>query len=380
MTMMEQMQFCAMVLMALLTLTLALPLPKRVVHGTLLNRSRWLMAGACAMLFVQFLLQYLLGLRSRGIPQAVMLNLLLFVPSSWLFSLSILSLQRGPKGLHRGEFAFGGMVWIIVVALMVVAFLIGEKPISSDTRELRWAEVAGSVLYMVMQIYYGIIEIRELRHMRRSINDYFDRDMGELLSWMKSGIVILLLMALLVPIVIFSSGWPLVAYGLFSMVGVYYLVISFVCYAVSNDAHMVQEAGQHAEKSVPEEPKPGNGKAPLPADDCRRIEAAVSQWIADGGHLHSGITIQTAADEMKLPRYQLSAWLKTTEQELFSPWITHLRIEEAKRTMTMHPEWSNDIVAEQCGFGSRSYFQTVFRKQTGMTPMQFMERNKTDKE
>ena len=369
-----------MVLMALLTLTLALPLPKRVVHGTLLNRSRWLMAGACAMLFVQFLLQYLLGLRSRGIPQAVMLNLLLFVPSSWLFSLSILSLQRGPKGLHRGEFAFGGMVWIIVVALMVVAFLIGEKPISSNTRELRWAEVAGSVLYMVMQIYYGIIEIRELRHMRRSINDYFDRDMGELLSWMKSGIVILLLMALLVPIIIFSSGWPLVAYGLFSMVGVYYLVISFVCYAVSNDAHMVQEAGQHAEESVPEEPKPGNGKAPLPADDCRRIETAVSQWIADGGHLHSGITIQTAADEMKLPRYQLSAWLKTTEQELFSPWITHLRIEEAKRTMTMHPEWSNDIVAEQCGFGSRSYFQTVFRKQTGMTPMQFMERNKTDKE
>lgn len=103
----------------------------------------------------------------------------------------------------------------------------------------------------------------------------------------------------------------------------------------------------------------------------------MSQWIADGGHLHSGITIQTAADEMKLPRYQLSAWLKTTEQELFSPWITHLRIEEAKRTMTMHPEWSNDIVAEQCGFGSRSYFQTVFRKQTGMTPMQFMERNGT---
>lgn len=274
MTMMEQMQFCAMVLMALLTLTLALPLPKRVVHGTLLNRSRWLMAGACALLFVQFLLQYLLGLRNRGVPQAVMLNLLLFVPSSWLFSLSILSLQRGPKGLRRGEFAFGGMVWIIVVALMVVAFLIGEKPISSDTRELRWAEVAGSVLYMAMQAYYGIIVIRELRHMRRSINDYFDRDMGELLSWMKSGIVILLLMALLVPIIIFSSGWPLEAYGLFSMVGVYYLVISFVCYAVSNDAHMVQEAGQHAEEDALQKPKSGNGEVPLPAtiaDASRRL-------------------------------------------------------------------------------------------------------------
>lgn len=76
---------------------------------------------------------------------------------------------------------------------------------------------------------------------------------------------------------------------------------------------------------------------------------------------------------MKLPRYQLSAWLKTTEQELFSPWLTYLRVEEAKKQMKAHPEWSNDIIAEHCGFASRSYFQTVFRKNTGMTPMQFVE-------
>ena len=41
--------------------------------------------------------------------------------------------------------------------------------------------------------------------------------------------------------------------------------------------------------------------------------------------------------------------------------------------MLSHPEWSNDTIAELCGFGSSSYFQTVFRKQTGMTPVQFME-------
>ena len=369
--MMKTMQFCAVVLMALLTLTLALPLPRKVVRGTVPNRSRWLMAGGTFVLFVQFLLQYLLGLRSMGVTQAVMLNLLLFVPASWLLSLSILNLERGPKGLRRGEKLFGGIVWLVVIALLAVASLIDNKPISSDTHELHWAELTGSVLYAAMQICYGVIEIRELRLMRRSINDYFDRDMGEMLSWMKGSIVILFLMALLVPVIIFSSGWLLAAYGLLFMSGIYYLVISFVCYAVSNDAHKVQEVSQQAEENITEE----KAAPTMSQEDQKRIETIVNQWLEKGGHLHSGITIQTAADEMKLPRYQLSAWLKTTEQELFSRWITHLRIEEAKRMMMTHPEWSNDVIAEQCGFGSRSYFQTVFRKHTGMTPVEFVARN-----
>lgn len=107
--------------------------------------------------------------------------------------------------------------------------------------------------------------------------------------------------------------------------------------------------------------------------DRQRVEKAVSQWLEVGGYLRNGITVQQADDEMHVPRYQLTAWLKTTEHEQFSHWLTQLRIKEAKRQMLAHPEWSNDTIAEHCGFGSRSYFQTVFRKQTGMTPSAFLE-------
>ncbi|MBO7083643.1 MAG: AraC family transcriptional regulator [Bacteroidales bacterium] len=47
--------------------------------------------------------------------------------------------------------------------------------------------------------------------------------------------------------------------------------------------------------------------------------------------------------------------------------------------MLAHPEWSNDTIAEHCGFGSRSYFQTVFRKQTGQTPSSFLENARVEK-
>ena len=136
------------------------------------------------------------------------------------------------------------------------------------------------------------------------------------------------------------------------------------------EAEQNDDEAEVVEAAEPDE-KP---RAPeMNQDDRQRIEAAVNRWLDKGGHLRSGITIQAAADEMHVPRYQLSAWLKTTDQELFNPWLTHVRIENAKRLITEHPDWSNDIIAEQCGFGSRSYFQTVFHKQTGMTPARFLE-------
>ena len=136
---------------------------------------------------------------------------------------------------------------------------------------------------------------------------------------------------------------------------------------------MVYEAEHNAEVNE----APQKEEEEMNTYDYQNVQEAVRCWIAAGKHLKNGITVQQAADEMKLPRYQLTSWLKTVEHEQFSTWLTHLRVEEAKRQIQLHPEWSNDVIAEHCGFGSRTYFQTVFRKQTGMTPSTYLEEVKT---
>ena len=87
---MECIQFTAIVLMTLLTLKLLL-LPGRVAVNPIVNKARWLMVGSTVLLGVQFLLQLTLGLRSLGVTQAVMLNLVFFIPCSWLMSLAIVA-------------------------------------------------------------------------------------------------------------------------------------------------------------------------------------------------------------------------------------------------------------------------------------------------
>ena len=41
--------------------------------------------------------------------------------------------------------------------------------------------------------------------------------------------------------------------------------------------------------------------------------------------------------------------------------------------MQQHPDWSNETVAQQCGFSTRNYFQEVFKKQEGMTPSRYQQ-------
>ena len=100
-------QFSAAVIMLLLTMTLALTMFRRVRLQNVLNTARWLMALSTGILFLQFLLQYTLRLRDMGHIQALMLNLLMFVPAAWMLSLALLYLQKcgtgGASFHHPGE-------------------------------------------------------------------------------------------------------------------------------------------------------------------------------------------------------------------------------------------------------------------------------------
>ena len=365
---MEQMQFSAIVLMTLLTLALVFLLPKWKSWDPIINKARRLMACASALLALQFVLQYTLGLRAMGVTQAVLLNLVVFVPCSCLFTFALLYLQRHDR-LSRKDWLPWLAAYLLILMMLTVGWLASGQSLLSDAREIRWAEIGGCVIYFAIQLRSTYFCFRNMRQMRRALGEYYDRDLREMLRWMKNSTLILATISVTAPIVIFMSGWILAIYGIFFIASIFYLIFSFVCYAVSNNNELLKVAEKSAEESEEHE----KAVPEMSEKDRQRVEKAVSQWLEARGYLRNGITVQQAADEMHVPRYQLSAWLKTTEQEQFSHWLTRLRIEEAKRQMQAHPEWSNDTIAEHCGFGSRSYFQTVFRKQTGMTPSAFLE-------
>jgi AraC-like DNA-binding protein len=366
----EHMQFAGIVLTSALTAMLALLLPHWQTKNKVFSKSRKLMTAGTVLLPIQFLLQYTLHFRQMGVTQAVMVNLLFFVPAAWLISVAVLNLLRqGRVKLH--EWAVGAGAYLLVVTVLAVAEITDGQSILAGTAEMRTAEMISAVIYLLMQVYYCTLEIWEVRRMKRALAGFYDYDTSQLTGWFGVSVILLGLSGLMAPIAIFwSDGWLLI-YSLTLFFTIFYCVINFYSYGIDHAGQQtISEAEENAKEAGLDDEKSGNV---MDVTEKLHIEQMVNRWILNGGYTKSGITMQNVVDEIGIPRYQLTAWLKTTEWELFNPWLTDLRVKEAKRQIRLHPDWSNDTIAERCGFSSRSYFQTVFRKNTGMTPAQFIQ-------
>ncbi len=378
----QMMQFTAVVLMLLLTVKL-LFLRERRIKSRQARQARRLMTGGTMLLALHFALQLTMGLRLMGVTQSVMLNLAMLIPASYLFARAVLLLQR------RGELSLtdqwtGPAVWMVTVAMLAVAALTDGQPLLSDTLELRMAEKAGAVLYMLMQGYYTWRHSSSLVAMRHALSDYYDRDTDGMLRWMQYSIIGLMLLALMVPMAIFGTGtWMLIiAFAIYFFL--FYLVDSFCFYLVSPAPERVQAAEQNAtevkEEACREQAamsshkgtEEGTDAALLSPEVTHEVEQAVAAWLARGGYRQTGLLQPQAAQDIGISRYRLTAWLHQRGVK-YTEWMAQLRVEEAKRTIAAHPDWGNDAVAQHCGFADRTVLQRTFKKIEGITPQKYME-------
>lgn len=374
---MKEMQFSIVVLATLMCSALILLLPDRVRRDEVINRSRWLMAGALALLGVQFLVQYVTQLRAIGVTQAVVVNLLFFVPASGLMNLAVLNTQRQGRLSSTERWLWAAVTLVVTVVLAIVVGTDG-----SDMRHLsdrvRWTEIVLGLVYAVMQVYYSSLQFRELKRMTEAIENYFDREHRGLTTWMRHAIAVTGLLAMFVPILIFGPNILLAIYALLFFWGIFTMWFCFVRFFMSNDLLRIREAEDSAAESSSEEDREEPGDSPngtLSADALQNVSRAVERWLASGAYLTAGTTSPMAADAMNIPRYQLTAWVKASGHSSFTRWMTTLRVEEAKRVLAEHPDWTNEAVADHCGF-SRAYFQKIFKKETGVVPSEYASRHK----
>ena len=152
---MKEMQFAAIVLLTLMALTLATLLPRRVREDRVANRSRWLMTAGLSLIAVQFLIQYLTGLRTTNVPMAVAVNLVFFIPVGALMPLGILNLQRQGR-LSRTEWLASVPTWLVAAVLLAYGITAGGS-------RLLWTEIGASICYVLMQLYYNWLQLKECR-------------------------------------------------------------------------------------------------------------------------------------------------------------------------------------------------------------------------
>lgn len=91
--------------------------------------------------------------------------------------------------------------------------------------------------------------------------------------------------------------------------------------------------------------------------------------------LNPELTLRTLAEKLEISANQLSWLLNDGLGKNFNEFINHYRVEEFKRVAKL-PESSHltiMAIAYDCGFNSKTVFNTYFKKETGLTPNQFVK-------
>src|SRR6185369_16865270 len=90
------------------------------------------------------------------------------------------------------------------------------------------------------------------------------------------------------------------------------------------------------------------------------------------------LTLQNLADRIQLPSYQVSQAINDGMNKNFYDLVNSYRVEEAKRLLldAKNKDFTILSVGFEAGFNSKTTFNTVFKKFTGLTPTEYRDKER----
>jgi AraC-like DNA-binding protein len=130
----------------------------------------------------------------------------------------------------------------------------------------------------------------------------------------------------------------------------------------------------------PDEPEEGATRAakyerstltPERAERC--LKRLVELMESERAYADGDLSLQKLAGRLSVPAQHLSQTLNGRLNRSFTDFVNSYRVEDAKRKLTdpRLRHYSVLAIAEEVGFNSKSAFNAVFKKHTGMTPSEF---------
>ncbi|MGN0195618.1 MAG: helix-turn-helix domain-containing protein [Candidatus Cryptobacteroides sp.] len=325
--------------------------------------SRRLMGIALLVLAANYTVHFLFEIRLRDVNTAILFNMATYFLCYWLFSCALMALLE-KSYVTRKLFAIHLVLWMAYSLLSAaVAFLVpGAVPKA-------WATI---VLAVLLVIYGLFLSARLLRTYSRSIrmfeNTHSD-DIGAYISWLSVFTYWAVAYGVSCGLLTFLPDRYIFIWVLSAIPFYIYLYCSYQNYIffhenVENafvEDEWLAEDGSAAGKEIP------GGEENTPAFH-QDIEKRIGEWIEGEGYLKPGITLNDLSAQLCTNRTYLSSYINTVYQKSFRDWISDLRIEYAKRLMTLQPLMKVQDVSESSGFLSLSHFTRMFTAKEGCSP------------
>ncbi len=268
------------------------------------------------------------------------------------------------------------------ILFLGLAFLFKSSPDNTESlpfwaHPTRLAEVIIEFLIFTSFTTYSVLAYILLTKHRRAIREEFSFSSSKItLTWL-----------LFVAITVYAS------YALtFLSAGVQMLVIhlpfdpkifsfaglTLFSYAFSFYGHR-QASIYNSNPSDPSEEEPTAtkyAKSGLSRDDLRKYARAMDQLMAEKKlYLNPELSLAEVSDNLRIPRHHLTQALNTEMGKNFYTYINELRVKVFMDAVVdpRKKDYTFLSIAYECGFNSKSTFNSVFKRITGFTPSDYLK-------
>ncbi len=115
-------------------------------------------------------------------------------------------------------------------------------------------------------------------------------------------------------------------------------------------------------------------KSSLTGVDTEQVNSRLRELLeTEKIYTASDLNLKTLAERLFITPHQLSQYLNERLGSDFRSFINHYRVVEAKELLAERSDRSILSICYDVGFGSKSTFNSVFKKETGQTPREFRD-------
>lgn len=142
----------------------------------------------------------------------------------------------------------------------------------------------------------------------------------------------------------------------------------------AEDANGEVEVEVKGDEPPPEPAAPKYERSTLTPERAERYLKRLRELMeSERPYADGDLTLQKLAGRLSIPAQHLSQTVNGRLNQSFTDFVNAYRVAEAKRKLTDPGlrHYSVLAIAEEVGFNSKSSFNAVFKRQTGMTPSEF---------
>ncbi len=267
--------------------------------------------------------------------------------------------------------------FLLLTALSIVSYHLldsaGQQRVLSEIRERK---LPASIYMVSLLIYthyfcYMFLSLRLIRRRQLQASEKFSNEKAVNLNWLRSTILFLIALMLLSALAGLASagGWTIPFYLIFaSLLGGFIIFLMQILLKALRNPFLF--GGQP--ESTPAVAR--NPASPLPVEEKTRLKEALLAHMTEAKpYLDPDLSLDQLSTQLGIRPKLCSQVINEGMGTNFFEFVNQYRIEEAKRLLTNPPDPRITVleVLYEVGFNSKSSFNTIFKKQTGLTPSEF---------